>query len=156
MANIPVYLVGASGTPDADNPECTPCIICTLKGVEGTEETRPAIAMLDSGAYPNAIDEDFWKSIGLPITGKDTLHSVTATGEVAICSADLRILHGSGVISMRANFSISPLRKNGHLYDLVLGRQILTKFDFGFSYIENRWHLSVPEIETNRSPSQGA
>lgn len=142
MIDIPVYLVGAAGTPDADNPHCSPCILCALTSATALVPSGPLIGMLDSGAYLNAIDETIWRRMGLPSIGRETVHSVNGVQETVVCEATVQIQVVSTVISIPARFAVSRQRANGHPYDLVLGRTFLTQFDFGFSSTRNVWYLS--------------
>lgn len=145
MIEIPVYLVGAAGTPDADNPHCSPCIICTLLNERAlTPLSGPILGMLDSGAYPNAMDEAVWRRMRLPELRRETVHSVSGVQETIVCEATIQIQAGQTIISKPAHFLVMPQRSNGHPYDLVLGRTFLTQFEFGFSTARNAWHFSLP------------
>lgn len=142
--DIQVYLVGAAGTPDADNPLCAPCIICAVCSEDGSKYYSPVMAMLDSGAYPNAIDTQLWENVQLPIVGEDTLHSTMNVDTVQVCRG-LVMVHAPGTtIPIPADFSITPMRQKGHPCNVILGRKFLTQFDFGFDLSRNAWHLSQP------------
>ncbi|MCO5157542.1 MAG: hypothetical protein M9945_12480 [Aquamicrobium sp.] len=149
MTDIPVYLVGAAGTPDADNPHCSPCITCALHHEASETYEGGLLGMLDSGAFPNAIDYGVWQRLNLPIVGKDTLHTVSGVQEIYICEGRLLIGALDTTIPIQERFSISPMRQNGHMCDLILGRRILTLFDFGYS-VADGWYLRTPDDPAHR------
>lgn len=144
MIDIPVYLVGAAGTPDADNPHCSPCIKCAVTNADGSIHSGEVLGMLDSGAYPNAMEHTLWEKLRLPIVGEDSVHSASSVGGYPICEG-LLIAYGVGRIKiLAAHFSVMPLRQQGHMYDLILGRKILTLGDFGFSSRHRSWLFALP------------
>lgn len=98
--------------------------------------------MLDSGAFPNGISSSVAAALGLDEIGTDTLHAALSVSESNIYEARVAIEGMSGELTHR--FHSIEQQANGHPYEVILGRQFLTAFDFGFDYARQAWHLSAP------------
>lgn len=140
--SLPIYMLGTQGVSKDKDPLMTPCLNCLIINPFNGER-RLVWAMLDSGAYPNAIDAALAVSLGLRPHGSDTLHAALSVSVSDIYRANLAIEGLAGESTL--DFHSSNHHANGHPYELILGRQFLTAFDFGFSHERQEWYLSIPE-----------
>lgn len=151
---IPVFLVNASGGRDADNVNCSPCIEVV---VVGAGKAFKAVAMLDSGATAMYADPKLIEILKLPVIGTDTFHAVGYSGVTTIHSATFWI---DDLPDLPVNLQESPLRSRGMPYDIILGRQFLTMFYFGFDPRNGAWRLvrlgASKADNSNRPTLQGS
>lgn len=138
---IPIYMVGTQGGTEDRNPLLSPCIKCLIAHPE-TGERHICLALLDSGAHPNAISSTLAEQLGLEKIGEDTLHAALAVQSTNIYSGHLVVEGLPGTFGL--DFQASNHHANGHPYELILGRRFLTAFDFGYSFERKEWYLSHP------------
>lgn len=111
--------------------------------IVGDDRRRGCLAMLDSGAYPNAIDNSLAQSLGLSLVGSDTLHAALSVLTSDSYRARLAVEGMPGELTV--DFHATNHHANGHQYGLILGRQFLTRFNFGFNHTRREWYLSAPD-----------
>lgn len=140
--SIPIYMLGSSGVASSTNPLMAPCINCLVVNPKNGEK-HASFALLDSGAYPNVISAALAERMELEVVGSDTLHAALAIERTYIHTAELVVEGLLGTFPIR--FQAANHHMNGHPYELVLGRQFLTAFDFGFSQATQEWYLAYPE-----------
>lgn len=140
-------MIGTHGVSKDKDPIMSPCINClVINPITG--ERRGCWAMLDSGANPNGIDSGTALSLGLPAVGSDTLHAALSVSNSTIYAARLAIEGMPGELPL--NFHSIEHHANGHPYELILGRQFLTGFNFGFNHARQEWYLAPPSVLQNQ------
>ena len=132
---IPVFLVNKAGNRDSDNVNCSPCIEVVVVS-EG--KAMKAVAMLDSGATAIYADLDIIRKLELPIVRQDTATAVGVTHSTNVHAAMFWI---DDIPDLSVEVQGVPLRSAGSPYDIILGRQFLTMFDFGFDPRIGAWKL---------------
>lgn len=85
-----------------------------------------AIALVDTGADHVFIDEDFAERHGFLSNETATVHGATSTTQQKIHPALFKLPEEAGHHTQAANFTSSPLRRNGRKYDVVLGMKLMS------------------------------
>lgn len=146
---ITVFLVDNGGREDADNVQCSPCIKCILTlDLNGAGNTGELTALLDSGAYPIAVDRSILSRMGSASTGSDSFFSPSGQGTTEVHDVWMWL---KGVEPARVSVLATDHRRSGLPYDIILGRVFLTQFDFGFDREKQAWKLSLPTLGTTHA-----
>ncbi len=90
-------------------------------------ESIDAIALVDTGADHVFIDEDFAARHGFLSDSTSTVQGATSTTIQKVHPALFKLPDEINHPTMSAEFTSSPLRRNGRKYDVVLGMRLLSR-----------------------------
>lgn len=123
---VPLFFIDSEGNPGEDCINLSPCIVVGV-GCYETQRAINAVAMIDTGANGIFVDSGFIQRIGAaPIRG-DTIHGATGAMATEVFNLAFRIPE---MPELQSECFATPLRQNRRGYDVVLGRSVLSMFEF--------------------------
>ncbi|MDE2959445.1 MAG: hypothetical protein OXU28_05265 [Chloroflexota bacterium] len=87
---------------------------------------RPTVALLDSGSRLSYVDIELAEDLGAPETGAHTVRS--ATGQENLPSFGLSLRIPVLDLSLGPPLPGVPLRKQGHFWQVIVGRDVLSAY----------------------------
>lgn len=91
-----------------------------------TLDAITALALVDTGADYQYIDEDFAEHHGFKSNQTTIVQGATHSSEQKVHPALFALADYQGYPTLAADFTSSPLRRNGRQFDLILGMRFLS------------------------------